>query len=78
MDNKGISPIFGILLWPGLASMIAALYIYETTYTPLISAENAPTLAGIGIDYLWVIAIIIVAITAFIWVAFGRAKKRTA
>jgi len=76
MDNSGV--MWGtvlFVLFPGLLTF--STFAYETlTETPLIEPATAPTLAGMGIDYLWVIFALLTIITIFVYVAFGRAKPR--
>lgn len=75
-DNDGAIPLATLLLiwFPGALTLGA--FAYETAVEPLIEPETAPTLAGMGIEYLWVICALIFAITFFIWIALGSAKTR--
>ena len=64
------------IMFPSILTL--GTFVYETTTgEPIIKPESSPTLAGLGIEYLWVIFAIMTILTIFIWVAFGRAKPRT-
>lgn len=76
-DNSGAIGL-GTLLFVLFPSAITlGMFGYETYIAePLITPESAPTLAGVGIEYLWVIFALISAVSIFIWIAFGRASPR--
>lgn len=77
MDDSGVMPLTWLLIFMttgGAGTLLT--YWYESTEGALISADTSPTLAGIGIDYLWVIVALITVVSVFVWVAFGRSKPR--
>ena len=51
---------------------IGTLYAIEQTDGALITPESSPTLAGMGLEYLWVIVALIFVATLFIFIVFGK------
>jgi len=70
-DNNGISPLVAVLFWPGIASMIGALWYYETNYAPIVTSASTSFL-GMDLEGLWVIVALIAAGAFLIWIIFGQ------
>lgn len=74
-DNFGITGLTIAVLWlmGGLGTAIS-IYAYETYVAtePILNPESTPTLAGFGLESLWVIVALIVAIGFLILIVFGR------
>lgn len=76
-DTNGAIGLATLLFVLFPSSVTLGAFMYESVAGSTISPESAPTLAGIGIEYLWVIFALITAVSIFFWVVFGRAKPRT-
>lgn len=77
-DNNGAIGIGTLLFVLFPSALTLGMFTYEEYIAtePLITPETAPTLAGVGIDSLWVIVALISAVSILIWIAFGRASPR--